>query len=95
MDAYSVGVAAWRLGAGRARKEDPVQAGAGIRCLAKPGEFVEADQPLFELHTDTPAAVPTALEALNGAYTVTTTGTRDERATAEELDGIVLETIRP
>ena len=37
LDAYAVGVAAWRLGAGRARKEDPVQAGAGVELHAKPG----------------------------------------------------------
>lgn len=52
MDALDVGVAAWRLGAGRARKEDPVSAGAGILCLARVGEFVEAGQPLFELFAD-------------------------------------------
>ena len=40
LDAYGVGVAAWRLGAGRARKEDPVQAGAGVELHAKPGDTV-------------------------------------------------------
>ncbi|KMS87324.1 pyrimidine-nucleoside phosphorylase, partial [Streptomyces regensis] len=70
LDAYAVGVAAWRLGAGRARREDPVQAAAGVRCLAKPGEHVEAGQPLLELHTDTPDAVPAALAALEGAVEV-------------------------
>ncbi|MEU4446666.1 thymidine phosphorylase [Actinosynnema sp. NPDC050801] len=70
LDAYAVGVAAWRLGAGRARKEDPVQAGAGILCLAKPGDRVTAGQPLLELHTDTPDAVPGALESLAGGYAV-------------------------
>ncbi|MGH3980365.1 MAG: thymidine phosphorylase [Pseudonocardiaceae bacterium] len=64
LDAYAVGVAAWRLGAGRSRKEDPVQAAAGVRCLVKPGERVAAGQPLLELHTDTPDAVPAALHAL-------------------------------
>ncbi|MDX8032494.1 thymidine phosphorylase [Lentzea sp. BCCO 10_0856] len=70
LDAYGVGVAAWRLGAGRARKEDPVQAGAGVMCLAKPGDVVEAGQPLLELYTDTPDAVEGALQALEGAFTV-------------------------
>ncbi|MEU4801981.1 thymidine phosphorylase [Actinosynnema sp. NPDC023587] len=68
LDAYAVGVAAWRLGAGRARKEDPVQAGAGVLCLAKPGDRVVAGQPLLELHTDTPDAVAGALAALEGGY---------------------------
>ncbi|MCG8918941.1 thymidine phosphorylase [Actinokineospora sp. PR83] len=70
LDAYAVGVAAWRLGAGRARKEDPVQAAAGILCLAKPGDPVVAGEPLLELHTDTPEAVPAALAALEGAVSV-------------------------
>ena len=52
MDARAVGVASWRLGAGRARKEDPVSAAAGIICLAKPGERVEAGQPVLELRGD-------------------------------------------
>ncbi|MCC8248653.1 thymidine phosphorylase [Saccharothrix luteola] len=70
LDAYSVGVAAWRLGAGRARKEDPVQAGAGILCLAKPGDRVSKDQPLLELHTDTPDALPAALQPLSNGYEI-------------------------
>jgi thymidine phosphorylase len=70
LDAYAVGVAAWRLGAGRARKEDPVQAGAGILCLAKPGDRVVKDQPLLELRTDTPDAVPAALESLSNGYEI-------------------------
>ncbi len=52
-DAYAVGVAAWRLGAGRSRKEDPVQAAAGVRLLAAVGDTVVAGQRLAELHTDT------------------------------------------
>ncbi|WP_433471032.1 thymidine phosphorylase [Saccharomonospora azurea] len=67
LDAYRVGVAAWRLGAGRARKSDPVQPAAGVRCLAKPGERVDRGQPLFELHTDTPEAVAAAQPLLDAA----------------------------
>jgi thymidine phosphorylase len=70
LDAYAVGVAAWRLGAGRARKEDPVQSGAGILCLAKPGDKVTKDQPLLELYTETPDAIPPALESLTGGYEI-------------------------
>ncbi len=69
-DALAVGVAAWRLGAGRARKEDAVQAAAGIRLLAGLGDPVEAGQPLLELHTDTPDAVPGARAALDGGIVV-------------------------
>ena len=70
LDAYAVGVAAWRLGAGRARKEDPVSAGAGVVLLAKPGETVRAGQPLLELHADDPARFPRALEALDGGFDI-------------------------
>ena len=54
LDAHRVGVASWRLGAGRARREDPVQAGAGVLLHAKPGDAVRAGQPLLTLLTDTP-----------------------------------------
>ncbi|MEJ2859379.1 MULTISPECIES: thymidine phosphorylase [unclassified Saccharothrix] len=70
LDAYAVGVAAWRLGAGRARKEDAVQAGAGVLCLAKPGDRVVAGQPLLELRTDTPEAFGAALASLEGGWSI-------------------------
>jgi thymidine phosphorylase len=70
LDAYAVGVAAWRLGAGRARKEDPVSAAAGVEMLAKPGDRVTAGAPLLRLHTDDPARFPRAVEALTGAIEV-------------------------
>jgi thymidine phosphorylase len=70
LDARAVGVAAWRLGAGRARKEDPVSAAAGIICLAKPGEPVEAGQPVLELRADDPARFGRAREALAGAVAI-------------------------
>ncbi|MCP9986723.1 thymidine phosphorylase [Streptomyces sudanensis] len=75
LDAYAVGVAAWRLGAGRARKEDPVQAGAGVELHAKPGDAVTAGAPLLTLHTDTPERFAYALEALEGAWDVAPQGT--------------------
>ncbi|NUS10469.1 MAG: thymidine phosphorylase [Streptomyces sp.] len=75
LDAYAVGVAAWRLGAGRARKEDAVQAGAGVELHARPGAFVRAGEPLLTLHTDTPERFGYAEEALEGAVTVAPEGT--------------------
>ncbi|MBE1533645.1 thymidine phosphorylase [Actinomadura algeriensis] len=77
LDAYGVGVAAWRLGAGRARKEDPVSFGAGVTCHAKPGETVEAGRPLLTLHTDDESRVARALESLDGAYEIVPGGTPD------------------
>jgi thymidine phosphorylase len=70
LDALAVGVAAWRLGAGRARKEDEVDHAAGIRLLAKPGDYVERGQQLAELHTASRARLAYAIEALDEAVTV-------------------------
>ena len=70
LDAYGVGVAAWRLGAGRARKEDAVQAGAGVRWHVAQGEPVTAGQTLATLYTDTPERFPAAIADLAGAVTV-------------------------
>ncbi|KQR64881.1 thymidine phosphorylase [Frigoribacterium sp. Leaf172] len=68
--ALPFGIAAWRLGAGRARKQDPVQAAAGIELHAKPGDAVVAGQPLFTLHTDEPERFERALEAVAGGWTI-------------------------
>jgi len=70
LDAYAVGIAAWRLGAGRSRREDPVQAGAGVELHAKPGDEVTAGQPLLTLHTDTPERFDRARAALEGRWAV-------------------------
>ena len=68
--AISFGIGAWRLGAGRARKADPVQHAAGIDLHAKPGDTVKAGQPLFTLSADEPERFPRALEALEGAWRI-------------------------
>ena len=78
LDAYGVGVAAWRLGAGRARKEDRVQAGAGVEMHAKPGALLRAGEPMLTLHTDEPARFERALEALEGAYQIVPRGSRPD-----------------
>ena len=78
LDAMAVGVAAWRLGAGRARKEDPVQAGAGVVWHARPGDEVTEGQPLLTLHTDEPARFGRALESLEGGFEIAPTGTAYE-----------------
>jgi thymidine phosphorylase len=70
VDAMAVGLAAWRLGAGRARREDSVQAGAGVQLHVRPGDRVAAGDPLFTLHTDTPERFERARAALEGGYAV-------------------------
>lgn len=70
LDALAVGVAAWRLGAGRARKEDQVQAGAGVQMHAKPGDQVRAGQTLLTLHTDSPDRFDRAQQILDGAVDI-------------------------
>jgi len=69
-EALPFGIAAWRLGAGRARKQDPVQHSAGVDLHAKPGDTVTAGQPLFTLSADEPERFERALEALDGAYRI-------------------------
>ncbi|MBA2767729.1 MAG: thymidine phosphorylase [Sporichthyaceae bacterium] len=78
LDAYAVGVAAWRLGAGRARKEDPVQAGAGVEMHAKPGAEVRGGEPLFTLHTDEPDRFGRAADVLATAVTIAPAGSRPD-----------------
>jgi thymidine phosphorylase len=70
LDALAVGIAAWRLGAGRARKEDPVSASAGVIMHAKPGDIVHAGDPLLELRADDPGRFERALAAVESAYTI-------------------------
>ncbi len=66
----AVGMAAWRLGAGRARKADPVQAGAGVVWHARPGDEVVEGEPLLTLLTDEPERFERALASLEGGYDI-------------------------
>jgi thymidine phosphorylase len=75
MDAMKVGVSTWRLGAGRSKQGEKVQAGAGIEMHAKPGDYVKAGAPLLTLHTDEPARFERALEILDGAILIKESGT--------------------
>ena len=70
LDALAVGTASWRLGAGRARKEDPVQFGAGIILHAKRGEKIEKGAPLMTLYTDEAERFDRAVEALSGGIKI-------------------------
>ncbi|GIE83644.1 thymidine phosphorylase [Actinoplanes regularis] len=72
MDAYGIGVAAWRLGAGRARKEDPVSFGAGVQLRVKPGDRVQAGDVLLELRTDEEQRIPAAREDAAAAIMIGT-----------------------
>ncbi len=85
LDAMAVGLAAWRLGAGRARQGEPVQAGAGVELHARPGDTVRRGQPLLTLHTDEPARFERARAALAGGIDV---GTGRPEATPLVLDRI-------
>jgi thymidine phosphorylase len=70
LDALAVGLASWRLGAGRARKEDPIQFGAGVSLHAQLGDSVKAGDPLYTLHTDEPARFERANETIENAYSI-------------------------
>src|SRR5664280_1260195 len=78
LDALQVGIAAWRLGAGRVRKEDHVQAGAGVEMHVKPGAVMRAGDPLMTLHTDTPERFGRAIEALVGSCFIAPEGSRPD-----------------
>ena len=75
MDAMKIGVSAWRLGAGRSKQGEAVQAGAGVVMHAKPGDYIKAGAPLLTLHTDEPLRFARALEILEGAITIVEGGT--------------------
>ena len=70
LDALAVGIASWRLGAGRARKEDAVQAGAGIELHAQQGDNLTKGQPLLTMYTDDEERFERSLEALAGGYKI-------------------------
>ena len=70
VDALRVGVAGWRLGAGRARKEDPVSAGAGVLCLVREGDHIAAGEPLFELYADDDEHLVRGRDAIRDAVTI-------------------------
>ena len=97
LDAYEIGVAARRLGAGRARPDDVVQAGAGIEVVAPVGERVRAGDVVLRLHTDEPARFARALEAARSAVVVTEAGTDVDGSTVtgeRVVAGQVLEVVR-
>jgi len=70
LDAMKVGVAAWRLGAGRQKQGEMLQLGSGIEIHAKPGDLVVKDQTILTLHTDEPDRFNRAIEALTGGYQI-------------------------
>jgi len=70
IDALDVGIAAWRLGAGRARKEDPVSAAAGVVCLIREGDAIVQGQPMFELHADDATHLQQGRDAITNAVVV-------------------------
>jgi thymidine phosphorylase len=78
LDAMAVGVASWRLGAGRATQGAAVQAGAGVEWHARPGDRVTAGDPLLTLHTDEPDRFERALASLEGGYDVAPAGSAYE-----------------
>jgi len=70
LDALAVGMASWRLGAGRSRPGESVSAAAGVLCRAKPGETVTKGQPILELLGDDPSRLDAARAELNNAIEI-------------------------
>jgi len=84
-DALAVGVAAWRLGAGRAHKEDAVSAAAGVRLRRLAGDRVAAGEVVAELHTDDPSLLPAAHQALSSALTLAAAAAGPRRLIASRI----------
>ncbi|MDZ7932309.1 MAG: thymidine phosphorylase [Rhodococcus sp. (in: high G+C Gram-positive bacteria)] len=76
LDAMGVGLAAWRLGAGRERQGEPVQSAAGVRLHAKPGDRVRAGDRLATLYTDTPERFEYAQQALESSWEIGATASQ-------------------
>ena len=70
LDAMKVGVAAWRLGAGRQKQGEVLQPGAGVEIHVKPGDMVKSGQSILTLHTDDSTRFARAQEVLTGAYSI-------------------------
>jgi thymidine phosphorylase len=70
IDAMAVGLAVWRLGAGRSAAGARVQFGAGIHIHRRPGEPVAAGDAVFTLYTETPERFDAAMAELDGGWSV-------------------------
>jgi thymidine phosphorylase len=79
MDAMGVGIAAWRLGAGRSKQGEKVSPGAGIEIHAKPGAMIKKGDVIYTLHADEPARFERALLALDGSFTISQDGSIAKR----------------
>jgi thymidine phosphorylase len=88
LDAHLIGVAGWRLGAGRARKEDAVDHAAGVRLLAKPGDYVRIGQPIAELHSDDRSRFGYVVDGLAGAVTVENEPPGDKAVVIQRVGGL-------
>lgn len=87
LDALSVGLASWRLGAGRARKEDPIQFGAGVTLHAQLGDSVKAGDPLYTLHTDESARFERAAETIKNAYSIEAQAVVQRKLVLDRISG--------
>jgi thymidine phosphorylase len=74
MDAMSVGIAAWRLGAGRSKQGEKVSLGAGIEIHAKPGAKVNKGDVIYTLHADESARFERAQSALSNSFAISQDG---------------------
>ncbi|TDC37968.1 thymidine phosphorylase [Micromonospora sp. 15K316] len=85
IDAYAMGVAAWRLGAGRARKEDPVSASAGVMLRKRPGDSVRAGEVLYELRAEQAERIPPAMAEAAGAVRISASPPVDRPLVIERI----------
>ncbi len=88
LDALAVGIGSWRLGAGRERKEDPIQFGAGVILHAQRGDRVEAGAPLMTLLTDEPNRFARAIESVESGFKIEASASAETAARSIVLDRI-------
>jgi len=87
LDALAVGLASWRLGAGRARKEDPIQFGAGVELHAQLGDRVAKGDALYTLYSDEPARFERALETIAAGYSIEAAGQVTRKLVLDRIGG--------
>jgi pyrimidine-nucleoside phosphorylase len=70
IDAYSIGMASLELGAGRKKKEDDIDPGAGIALKKKIGDSVKKGETLAVGYTNNKQLTDTAINELKNAFSV-------------------------
>jgi pyrimidine-nucleoside phosphorylase len=72
-DVQQLGLAALELGAGRKRKEDPINPAVGLTFVQKQGARIEKGEPIAWIHYDEEKSLDRCLQRLKSATSITAT----------------------